>query len=64
MRYAIVSDIHGNLQAWNTVLSDAALRGAGRVLCLGDVVVTQTEHLCIMRKALWAPASTPCSGST
>ncbi|MBQ7667611.1 MAG: metallophosphoesterase family protein, partial [Kiritimatiellae bacterium] len=38
MRYAIVSDIHGNLQAWNTVLADAAVRGVERILCLGDVV--------------------------
>lgn len=38
MRYAIVSDIHGNLPAWNTVLADAALHRAGAVVCLGDVV--------------------------
>lgn len=38
MRYAILSDIHGNLPAWNTVLSDLALRDVDRLLCLGDVV--------------------------
>ncbi len=38
MRYAIVSDIHGNLSAWNTVLSDIALRRVDRIICLGDVV--------------------------
>lgn len=38
MRYAIVSDIHGNLPAWNTVLADAALHRAGAIVCLGDVV--------------------------
>jgi len=38
MRYAIVSDIHGNLPAWNTVLADIALRKVDHVICLGDVV--------------------------
>ena len=38
MRYAIVSDIHGNLSAWNTVLADIALRRVDRIICLGDVV--------------------------
>ncbi len=38
MRYAIVSDIHGNLSAWNTVLTDIALRQVDRIICLGDVV--------------------------
>ena len=37
MRYAIVSDIHGNLEALDAVLADAAGR-ADAVLCLGDVV--------------------------
>lgn len=38
MRYAIVSDIHANLQAWNAVLSDLTALGAERIICLGDVV--------------------------
>ncbi|MGI5869561.1 MAG: metallophosphoesterase family protein [Kiritimatiellia bacterium] len=38
MRYAIVSDIHGNLPAWHTVLADIALRKVDRIVCLGDVV--------------------------
>lgn len=38
MRYAILSDIHGNLPAWNTVLSDLAVRKVDRILCLGDIV--------------------------
>lgn len=37
MRYAILSDIHGNLEALRAVLADAADR-ADAVLCLGDVV--------------------------
>lgn len=37
MRYAILSDIHGNLEALEAVLADAASAADG-VLCLGDVV--------------------------
>lgn len=38
LRYAIVSDIHANLQAWNAVLSDIALQAVDRIICLGDIV--------------------------
>lgn len=37
LRYAIVSDVHGNLEALRAVLADAAPR-ADAVLCLGDTV--------------------------
>jgi diadenosine tetraphosphatase ApaH/serine/threonine PP2A family protein phosphatase len=37
MRYAVLSDIHGNLEALEAVLADAASR-ADSLLCLGDVV--------------------------
>jgi diadenosine tetraphosphatase ApaH/serine/threonine PP2A family protein phosphatase len=37
VRYAILSDIHGNLEALRAVLDDCADR-ADAVLCLGDVV--------------------------
>ena len=35
---AVISDIHGNLQALEAVLEDAEGHGARSVLCLGDVV--------------------------
>ncbi len=38
MRIAILSDLHANLPAWNAVWLDLNSLGAGRVLCLGDVV--------------------------
>jgi predicted phosphodiesterase len=38
MRYALVSDLHGNLQAWRAVLRDIAASRVERILCLGDVV--------------------------
>ena len=37
MRYAVLSDIHGNLEALRAVLADADAH-ADAVLCLGDVV--------------------------
>lgn len=37
MRYAVLSDIHGNLEALRAVLADAA-QHADDILCLGDVV--------------------------
>jgi predicted phosphodiesterase len=38
MRFAIVSDIHANLQAWNAVLMDLRSLHADRIVCLGDIV--------------------------
>ena len=38
MRYAIVSDIHSNRQAWDAVLKDIRSQGVDDILCLGDVV--------------------------
>ena len=38
MRLAILSDIHGNLEALEAVLADVDGRGVGAVACLGDFV--------------------------
>ncbi|MDR3012520.1 MAG: metallophosphatase family protein [Chitinispirillales bacterium] len=38
MKYAIVSDIHGNLEALLAVLKDIKRRKADRIVCLGDIV--------------------------
>lgn len=38
MLYAIVSDIHGNLAAWNAVLADLTAMKAEKIICLGDIV--------------------------
>lgn len=35
---AILSDIHGNLEALQAVLADAARQGATSIYCLGDVI--------------------------
>ncbi len=38
MKFAIISDIHSNLEALQTVLADIDRRGIERIVCLGDVV--------------------------
>ena len=38
MRYAILSDVHANLEALTAVLEDARARGAERIVCAGDLV--------------------------
>ena len=38
MRYALVSDIHANIQGWNAVLKDIRAQGVDAILCLGDVI--------------------------
>ena len=38
MRQALISDIHGNLEALQAVLSDIASQNVDEILCLGDIV--------------------------
>lgn len=38
MRLAVLSDIHGNLEALTAVYKDIALQGVDRVICLGDYI--------------------------
>ncbi len=38
MRQALVSDIHGNLEAFEAVLADIASQSIDQILCLGDIV--------------------------
>jgi len=38
MKYAIIADIHGNLEAFQTVLKDAEENQCTHYACLGDVV--------------------------
>ena len=37
-KIAVISDIHGNIPALESVLQDIKLRGIERVVCLGDLV--------------------------
>ena len=38
MKYAIIADIHGNLDAFQVVLEDIRAQNANQIVCLGDVV--------------------------
>ena len=38
MRYAIISDIHGNVEALQAVLNDIKGRSVDTIVCLGDIV--------------------------
>jgi predicted phosphodiesterase len=38
MKYAIIADIHGNLDAFQVVLEDIRTQKADHIVCLGDVV--------------------------
>ncbi len=38
MRYAIVSDLHANLQAWDATLLDIRNIGVDSIICLGDII--------------------------
>lgn len=52
-RIAIISDIHGNLEALQTVLKDIEQRNISRIFCLGDIVakgVHSHECLALLRK--------------
>ena len=38
MRYLVLSDIHSNLEALDTCLADARMRGYDQTLVLGDII--------------------------
>lgn len=38
MRYCVLGDVHGNLEALEAVVADARRRGAERFACVGDIV--------------------------
>lgn len=45
---AIISDIHGNLEALKTVLADIKKRGITKIYCLGDIIAKGVHsHECI-----------------
>ncbi|MBI2856986.1 MAG: metallophosphoesterase family protein [Chloroflexi bacterium] len=67
MRCAVLSDIHGNLEAFHAVLADIVTRGGSqRLLCLGDVVgygpdpheciqvLRGQDHICVAGNHDWA----------
>ena len=65
MRYAILSDIHGNLEALNAVLDHVATQRIERYLCVGDLIgyganpqeclrrVQATQAICVCGNHEW-----------
>ena len=66
MRYAVISDIHSNLTAFQAVLQDIEARGGfERIWCLGDIVgygpdpkecielLRQYDHICVAGNHDW-----------
>lgn len=52
--FAIVSDIHGNLEALDAVLADIAARGITSIYCLGDIVGYGPNPIeCVERTQGW-----------
>jgi len=48
MRIAVLSDIHGNVQAMESVMTDVIEQGCEHVFCLGDLVLAGPQPLEIM----------------
>ena len=43
-KIAIISDVHGNLEALNAVLSDVKEREIEKIICLGDIIAKGTHQ--------------------
>ncbi len=67
MRYAIIADIHANLEAFSAVLADMERRGGvAEIWCLGDIVgygpdphqclwlLRRHKHICVAGNHDWA----------
>jgi len=58
MKYALLGDIHSNLEALEAVLADAERGGAGRVLCLGDIVGYNADPAACIDRIIESGATT------
>ena len=48
IRYAIISDIHGNLSALEAVIEDIKKQDIDRIICLGDIIGKGSHgHECV-----------------
>jgi len=69
MRYGIISDIHGNLEALQTVLQSCHRQNVQNILCIGDIVgygaspgeciaaLKEAEAICVAGNHDWAVAA-------
>lgn len=55
-RFAVISDIHGNLEGFQAVLRDIKKRRVSEILCLGDVIGYGADP-----EACWALARKSCN---
>ncbi len=61
MRFAILTDIHANREAFEAVLADAVARGMDQVVLLGDVVGYGPDpEWCVEKTAALAKAGAVC----
>ena len=69
MRFAFISDIHGNLQSLELVLTDLQQTKVDQIVCLGDVasfgpqpreVIARLSEKCKFR-LLWGTTTITCS---
>ena len=57
MRYALISDIHSNMQAWKKVLEDIRSNTVDKIICLGDIIGYDPNPAEIMRCLLYTSPS-------
>ncbi len=57
MKFAVVSDIHGNLAAFEAVIADLERRGVDRILCLGDLIGYGPDPRGCIRLAMGFPVN-------
>jgi len=62
MKYAIISDIHSNLEALEAVIKDCSKKGIDKYLCLGDIVGYGADPSACVKKVIdlnaqWVPGN-------
>lgn len=63
MRYLVLSDIHGNIQALDAVMEEAGSLGFDAVLCLGDLVGYGADPAAVISRTRRLDAATLIRGN-
>ena len=64
MRVAVLSDIHGNVQAMEAVMTDVVNQGCEHVLCLGDLALAGPQPKEVMDYIMAQDTWTVIQGNT
>lgn len=64
MKIAVISDIHGNMQALNAVLEDIKTENCERIFCLGDLAMAGPEPSSVVDKIREMSDLTVIQGNT